>query len=88
MDWIGRGDDPALLAGLLAAVGGITHQAGGRRLETWTTPPMGQHQLLRDLGMDEEESPFRLCIMDFSEHFDFEWAKAHWILTMGDSDIY
>lgn len=88
VDWIGRGDDRALVAGLLAAVAGITIQAGGRRLETWTTPPMPQRDLLLALGMQEEPSPFRLCIMDFSEHFDFEWAREHWMLTMGDSDIY
>lgn len=88
VDWIGRGDDPALLAGLLAAVAGMAHQAGGRHLETWATPPMAHRATLLDLGFTEDPSPFNLCIMDFSEHFDFEWAKAHWILTMGDSDIY
>ncbi|GJM22380.1 MAG: hypothetical protein DHS20C15_22950 [Planctomycetota bacterium] len=88
VDWIGAGSDPALLAGLIAAVGGLALQAGGRHLETWATPGMPHRASLLELGFGEEPSPFNLCIMDFSEHFEFEWAKAHWILTMGDSDIY
>lgn len=88
VDWVGRGGDRSAVAGLLAAVARLAHGLGGRRLETWVTPNMALHPTLRALGLLEEPTPFNLCIMVFSPHFELEWAKAHWTVTMGDSDLY
>lgn len=88
VDWIGRGGDVAATAALLAEVSRITVEAGGSRLETWTTPNMARNASLLDLGLAQEASPFNLCIMVFSATFDLDWAKRHWVFCMGDSDIY
>lgn len=88
VDWIGSGGDEAAVAGLLGHVARAALDAGGRRLETWVTPASGHHATLSRLGMTEEPSPFNLCIMVYSDLFDFEWARDHWVVTMGDSDIY
>ena len=88
VDWFGSGGDRAAIAAMTAHVAAETLAAGGKRLETWVTPGMSHHDTLLDLGLAREDSPFNLCIMVYSEHFDLEWAKANWAVTMGDSDIY
>lgn len=88
VDWIGRGDDRALLAALLAHVGRETLAAGGRRMETWVTPGARQWAPLQALGLTPEHSPFNLCIMVYSDRFDHARAVSSWVVTMGDSDIY
>lgn len=88
VDWVGRGSDKNAVAGLLAAIARLAHGLGGSRLETWVTPNMAHHASLRALGLAQEPTPFNLCIMVFSPAFSLEWAKAHWTVTMGDSDLY
>jgi hypothetical protein len=88
VDWIGSGRDRGALAALLAEVGRRARAAGGTRLLTWATPPMPHAATLAALGLAAEPSPFNLCIMTFAPECELEWAKAHWCLTMGDSDIY
>lgn len=88
VDWIGPGGDDAALAALLAHVGRVTLAAGGNQLQTWTTPAMAHTATLSAHGLFPAESPFNLCIMVYSDHFDLAWAKQNWCFTMGDSDIY
>lgn len=88
VEWFGRGGDRSAVAGLLATIARKAQGLGGRRLETWVTPSMTIQSSLRALGLVEEPTPFNLCIMVFSPSFDLEWAKAHWFVTMGDSDLY
>jgi hypothetical protein len=88
IDWIGPGSDRGAVAALLGNAATITLDAGGRLMEGWATPGSAHFTTLSELGMTRGDSPFSLCIMVYSEHFDLDWAKANWIVNMGDSDIY
>ncbi len=88
VDWIGPGSDRAALAALLGRVGRIALDAGARRMETWITPNTSHHATLSALGLQSVPTAFNLCIMTFGSVLELEWAKAHWFLTMGDTDIF
>lgn len=88
VDWFVPGDEPAVLAALLAHAARITLDAGGQRVETWVRPRSARFAALAALGLQRKDSPFNLCIMVYSERFDLPWAGQHWSVTMGDSDIY
>jgi len=88
VDWIGPGGDREAVAALLGHVAGETLAAGGLRVEGWATPRAPHFATLSGLGLTRSDSPFSLCIMIYSDHFDLEWAQDNWIVTMGDSDIY
>lgn len=88
VDWIGAHDDAGAVAALMASIVGFAGPQGATRVLSWVTPCSPLHGVLLELGMTLEDSPFNLCIMTFSPLFDLAWAKQHWFLTMGDSDIY
>ena len=96
VDWIGRGADRPMVAALLAGVGRAAVEATPRAaaerpvwlLDTWVMPRTPWWPTLQGLGLSETPTDFNLCIIDSLPDHDFEWARAHWFFTMGDSDIY
>jgi hypothetical protein len=88
VDWIGPGAGRPALAALLGHVARLGAEAGARRRVTWITPQTAHHATLAALGLASEPTRFNLCIMTFGPRVELEWAKAHWFLTMGDTDIF
>jgi hypothetical protein len=88
VDWIGPGADREAVAALLGAAARLGVAVGAQKLETWVTPQTSHHATLSALGLVPEPTVFNLCIMVFGSDFDLAWAKANWVFTMGDTDIF
>jgi hypothetical protein len=81
----------ALLGDAARAADAAGAVAGAPRLDTllaWAPPPHRHWRDLTALGFRPEPSRFNLCIRIFTDSFDLEFARAHWYVVMGDSDIY
>jgi hypothetical protein len=72
-----------------AARGAAAHPAP--RLDTllaWAPPSHPHARDLETLGFQSSESRFNLCIRIFTDTFDLDYAKRHWYVVMGDSDVF
>jgi hypothetical protein len=61
------------------------------RLDTllaWAPPSHPHARDLERLGFQSSPSIFNLCIRIFTDTFDLDYAKRHWYVLMGDSDIF
>jgi len=88
VDWVVDPRDREAVAGLVAAAARLAHGAGRCRLATWVPEWSSIANTLTELGMAWDSSDFNLCIRIFGPEFDAQWARDHWYVTMGDSDIF
>jgi hypothetical protein len=57
-------------------------------LLAWAPPSHAHARDLAALGFRTSPSIFNLCIRIFTDTFDLEYARQHWYVVMGDSDIF
>lgn len=88
LDWYGAAGDEQTAAALLSRVAAAAWAREHPRVETWVTPAMPHGDVLRGLGLREEDTQFNLCMVLFARDYDIDWVKRNWWLTMGDTDIY
>lgn len=88
LDWVGRSDDRAAVAALLAEAGRRALAADRPRVEGFPGPGSARPATFAALGMVSEPSRFNSAGMIFSDGFDDDWLRENWTLAMGDFDVY
>ena len=80
--------DEEAVATILAQVCAYAREHGQQRVEIWVPPTNHVFDTVSTRGFVPEDSPFNLCIKIYEPSIDPAWARANWMYTIGDSDVF
>jgi len=87
-DYLGNPKDDGAVACMLEHVCAFARENGQQRVELWIPPTNPVYDAVIARGFVAENSPFNLCIKIYDPTLDPAWARANWMYTIGDSDVF